>query len=89
MNRTETCARIATGSSWSPADAATAVDAVVSAIADALEGGEAVNIARFGKFTTGRSAAGPQSPNGEALAISACTVPAFKAGKALHERLNG
>ena len=52
MNRTELCARIAARSSLSRADAATAVYAVVSAIADALERGESVNIAGFGKFAT-------------------------------------
>ena len=45
MNRTELCACIAARSSMSRADAATALDALVSAIADALESGEAVNIA--------------------------------------------
>ena len=44
VNRTELCARIAARSSLSRADAATALDAVVSAIADALESGEAVNM---------------------------------------------
>lgn len=60
MNRTELCARIAARSSLSRVDAATAataVDAVVSAIADALERGGAVNITGFGKFTTRRRAA--------------------------------
>ena len=52
MNRTELCARIAARSSLYRADAATAVYAVVSAIADALERGERVNIAGFGKFAT-------------------------------------
>ena len=52
MNRTELCVRIAARSSSSRGDAATAIDAVVSAMADALERGESVNIAGFGKFAT-------------------------------------
>ena len=90
MNRTELCARIAARSSLSSADAATAVDAVVSVIADALQRGEAVNIAGFGKFTTRHRAARPgRNPRtGEALSIPARTVPAFKPGKALRGRLD-
>ena len=59
MNRTELCARIAARSSLSRADAATARDTVVSAIAAALERGEAVNIAGFGKFATTHRAPRP------------------------------
>ena len=91
MNRTELCARIAARSSLSRADAATAVDAVVSAIADALERGETVNIAGFGKFAASHRVArqGRNPRTGEAVSIPARTVPAFKAGKALRDRLNG
>ena len=91
MNRTELCARIAAGSSVSRADAATALDAVVSAIADALESGEAVNIAGFGKFaTTHRAARQARNPRtGETVAVPARTVATFKAAKALRDRLNG
>ena len=90
MNRTELCARIAARSSLSRADAATAVDAVVSAIAYALERGEAVNIAGFGKFTTSHRAPrrGRDPRTGKAVAISTRAVPTFKAGKALRDRLN-
>ena len=91
MNRTELCARIAARSSLSRADAATTVDAVVPAIADTLERGETVNIAGFGKFTTGHRASrrGRNPRTSEAIAIPARTVPIFKAGKALRDRFNG
>ena len=91
MNRTELCARIAARSSLSRADAATAVDAVVSAIADALERGETVNIAGFGKFAASHRVArqGRNPRTGEAVSIPARTVPAFKAGKALRDRFDG
>ena len=91
MNRTELCARIAARSSLSKADAATAVDAVVLAITDALERGEVVNIAGFGKISTSRRAVrqGRNLRTGDAVAIPARTVPIFKAGKALRDRLNG
>ena len=90
MNRTELCARIAARSSLSRADAATALDAVVSAIADALESGEAVNIAGFGRFTTSHRAArqGRNPRTGEPVVIAERTVPTFKPGKTLRDRLN-
>ena len=90
MNRTELCARIAARSTLSRADSATAVDAVVSAIADVLERGDTVNIAGFAKFTTNHRAPrrGRNPCTGEAVVIPARTVPTFKAGKALRDRLN-
>ena len=83
--------RVAAASSLSPADAATALDAVVSAIADALERGETVNIAGFGSFTTRHRAArrGRNPRTGEALSIPARAVPTFKPGEAFRDRLNG
>ena len=91
MNRTELCARIAARSSLSRADAATAVDAVVSAIADALARGEAVSIAGFGKFDTRRRAArqGRNPRTGETVPIAAARVQAFRAAKALRDTVNG
>lgn len=90
MNRTELCARIAARSSLSRANASTALDAVVSVIADALERGEAVSIAGFGKFGTAHGAArqGRNPRSGESIAVPARTVPAFKAAKTLRDRLN-
>lgn len=90
MNRTDLCARIAARSSLFRADAATAIEAVVPAIAHPLERGETVNIAGFGKFTTrhGAPRRGRNPRTGEAVATSARTVPTFKAGKALRDRLD-
>jgi len=91
VNRSELCARIAARSSVSRADAATAIDAVVSAIADALGKGEAINIVGFGKFTTRRRAPrqGRNPRTGESVAIAARTVPTFRPAKALRDRLEG
>ena len=91
MNRTELCARIAARSSLSRAGVATAVDAVVSTIADALEKGDTVNIAAFGKFATSHRKArqGRNPRTGKAVAIPARTVPTFKPGKVLRDRLTG
>ena len=79
-NRTALGARTAARPSLSRADAATALDALVSAIADALDSGEAVNLASFGRFTAHHLAArqGRNPRTGETVAIAARTVPTFK-----------
>ena len=61
-----------------------------SAIAYALAKGETVTVAGFGNFTTrDRAACAGRNPQtGEAVAIAASRVPAFKAGKALRDAVN-
>ena len=91
MTRSELCARVAAVTSLSKADAAAAVGALFSAIADALARGETVTVAGFGRFTTrdrtARTGRNPQT--GDAVAIAASRVPAFKAGKALRDAGDG
>ena len=90
MTRLELCARVASATSLSKADAAAAADAVFSAIADALARGETIAVAGFGKFTArDRPARAGRNPRtGEAVEIDACRVPSFKAGKALRDAVN-
>ena len=91
MTRSELRARLAAATSLSKADAAAAVGAMFSAIADALGKGETVTVAGFGNFTTRDRAAcvGRNPQAGEAVAIAASRVPAFKAGKALRDAVHG
>ena len=91
MTRSELCARAAATTSLSKADAAAAVGALFSAIADALARGETVTVAGFGRFTTRDRAArtGRNPQTGDAVAIAASRVPAFKAGKALRDAVDG
>ena len=91
MTRSELCARVAAATSLSKADAAAAVGALFSAIADALARDETVTVARFGRFTTRDRAArtGRNPQTGDAVAIAASRVPAFKAGKALRDAVDG
>ena len=80
MTRSELCARVAA-----------AVGALFSAIADALARGETVTVTGFGRFTTRDRAArtGRNPQTGDAVAIAASRVPAFKAGKALRDAVDG
>ena len=91
MTRSELCARVAAATSLSKADAAAAVGALFSAIAGALAQGETVTVAGFGRFTTrDRAARTGRNPQiGDAVAIAASRVPAFKAGKALRDAVDG
>ena len=87
MKKSELAAQVATQTSLSKAQAERAVDAVFSAIGEALTSGEGVVIAGFGTFTTKvRGARQGRNPRtGEPIAIAASRAPAFKAGKALRD----
>ena len=87
MKKSELAAQVATQTSLSKAQAERAVDAVFSAIGEALGRGESVTVAGFGTFaTTARAARQGRHPRtGEPLAIAASKTPSFKAGKALRE----
>lgn len=87
MKKSALAAQVATQTSLSKAQAERAVDAVFSAIGEALGRGESVTVAGFGTFaTTTRAARQGRNPRtGEALAIAASKTPSFKAGKALRE----
>jgi len=90
MNKSELSARVADAVSLSGTQAASAVNAVFLAIADALARGETVTVAGFGTFTTRRREArqGRNPRTGESITIAASTTPAFKAGKALRDAVN-
>ena len=90
MKKSDIAARVAPKTSLSKADAAGAVDAVLSAISDALARGESVSIAGFGTFSVKRRAAwqGRNPRTGEPVAIAASKLPSFKAGKGLRDAVN-
>ena len=80
MKKSELAAHVATRTSLSRTQADAAVDAVFSAIGEALAGGESVTIAGFGTFATTERAArqGRHPRTGEVLAIAASKTPSFK-----------
>ena len=91
MNKTQMAARLAGRTGLSKSTAAGAVDAVFETLGEALARHEAVRIAGFGTFTTKRRPArsGRNPRSGEAVSIPASVAPAFKAGKALRDAVNG
>ena len=83
MNKTEIAAQVAGKASLSKADAAAAVEAVFSAIGDALAKEETVTITGFGTFSTksrpARKARNPRT--GESVDVAASKAASFKVGK--------
>ena len=87
MKKSELLSHVAIETSLSKAQAERVVDAVFSAIGDALASGESVVIPGFGTFATKTRAArqGRNPRTGESLTIAASKVPSFKAGMTLRD----
>src|SRR5438105_15951645 len=92
VTKQEFVERVASKSGLSKRDAATAVDAMLDSITDALKSGNDVTFTGFGKFTTQRRAArmgvNPRNPS-QKVNIPAATVPKFSAGSTLKQAVRG
>ena len=91
MNKQELIAAIAQNAEISKADAGKALAATIDAITKAMAKGDKVQLVGFGTFEVRERAArtGKNPRTGEAIKIAASKVPAFKAGKALKDTING
>lgn len=71
-------------------DAAAVIGAMFTAITDSVANGDSVQLVGFGTFEARKRDArtGRNPHTGEAINISAATVPAFKAGKAFKDAVN-
>ncbi len=90
MNKGEFVNAVADAADLSKADAASAVDAMVSVITDTLKSGDSITLVGFGTFQVRTRAArqGRNPKTGEAIQIKESNNPAFKAGKALKDAVN-
>ncbi len=90
MNKTDLVDAVADSADLSKADAARAVDAVISSITKALKQGDNVTVVGFGTFQVRARAArtGRNPKTGDSINIAASKNPAFKAGKALKDAVN-
>lgn len=93
MNKTELIDALASHSGLSKADAGRAIESLFGAdglIAAELRKGQRVQITGFGTFQARKRAArtGRDPRTGNAIAIAAATLPAFKAGQALKDAVN-
>lgn len=91
MNKHELISAIAQGAELTKKDAENALAAAVKAISNALAEGDKVQIVGFGTFEIRERAArtGKNPRTGEMIDIAASKVPAFKAGKALKDLVDG
>ncbi|MGH8033463.1 MAG: HU family DNA-binding protein [Luteimonas sp.] len=90
MNKNDLIDKVAESCGSTKADAAKAVDGVLSAITSALKSGQSVTLIGFGTFDVRSRAArtGRNPRTGEEIQIAAAKNPAFKAGKALKDAVN-
>ena len=91
MKKQELLAAIAQEAELSKKDAERALAATVNAISKALADGDKIQLVGFGTFEVRERAArtGKNPRTGEMIKIAASKVPAFKAGKALKDIVNG
>lgn len=90
MNKSELVAKIAEEVSLKKSDVEKVLDAFVSNVKDVMAKGDKLQLVGFGTFEAKDRAAkeGVNPVTGEKIAIAACKVPSFKAGKALKDELN-
>lgn len=90
MNKVELVTKMAEKSNLTKKEAALALDAFIESVEEALENREKVQLVGFGTFEAKRREArkGRNPQTKEEITIPASTVPAFKAGKELKERVN-
>ena len=89
MNKTELIAEIACKAGLSKKDAEKALNATVDTVSAALAAGDKVQLVGFGTFETRQREArlGRNPKTKEAIEIPASRLPAFKAGKALKDKV--
>lgn len=90
MNKNDLIAQIAKITNSSKAEASRSLEAVLSAVINALSKGEEVRLVNFGTFTVVKRKAteGRNPRTGDPIKIPASKQPKFRAGKSLKEAVN-
>ena len=90
MTKAELVTQVALNTELTKQQTAVVVDLFLQCIIEALKAGDKVELRRFGSFRCRERGPrqGRNPKTGEAIAVSAQTVPVFKAGKMLQARLN-
>ena len=91
MNKSELIEAIAKEANLSKKDAETAVNTYADVVTKTLKKGDKITLVGFGTYEVRKRAArkGKNPQTGEVIKIKAAKVPAFKAGKALKDAVNG
>jgi DNA-binding protein HU-beta len=89
VTKQELIEKVADTADLSKTQAADVLDCIVASIGDALAGGDKVSLIGFGTFETRERAAreGRNPQTKETIQIAAKTVPVFRAGKALRDKV--
>ena len=89
MNKPDLIAAAAESTGLTKKDTEKVLNAALESIAAALAQGDKVQISGFGSFEVKEREArvGRNPQTGEAMEIAASRIPAFKAGKALKDRV--
>lgn len=89
MNKAELVTSVAEKAEITKKDASAAIEAVLDTITDALVNNDKVQLVGFGTFEVRERGerAGKNPRTGEEMIIPAAKVPAFKAGKALKDKV--
>ncbi|MDA1191291.1 MAG: HU family DNA-binding protein [Candidatus Poribacteria bacterium] len=90
MTKQDLIDQVAESSGLSKKQTGEVIDSVVDAISGALADGDKVSLIGFGTFETRKRAAreGRNPQTGKKIKISAKTVPVFRPGKALRDRVD-
>ena len=91
MNKSELVTLVAEKTGFSKKDTEKTIDTMFTAIADVMAAGGKMQISGFGTFETKERAArtGHNTRTGEEIAIAAATMPVFKPGKVLKDKVDG
>lgn len=91
MTKTELINAVSAAANVSKKDTEAVIKATFDTIAKAMADGDKVQLVGFGTFETRARGerTGKNPRTGETVKIAACKAPAFKAGKALKEQVNG
>lgn len=89
MNKAELVTSVAEKAEITKKDASAAIEAVLDTITDALVNNDKVQLVGFGTFEVRERSerTGKNPRTGEKIIIPAAKVPAFKAGKALKDKV--
>ena len=90
MKKSDFVTMVAEQAELSKKDTEKVIDVVFAALGDVLAQNDKLQISGFGTYETKERAArtGHNPRTGEAIEIAAATMPVFKPGKALKDKLN-
>ena len=86
MKKSELVTLVAEKTGFSKKDTEKTIDTVFTAIADIMAAGDRLQISGFGTFET-KERHNPRT--GEEINIAAATMPVFKPGKVLKDKVDG